>query len=172
MPRRSVITGQISHYPLRTRQTDVVLSHEAVAGQLTAIAIEAVAGDKFVFDILEPIMVVEFRVQITVTINYDTPTTLAVVALDRRITYNSDTGRAQLATVTIPNNAPAGEQIYKELAQPVNLERGDQLVVEVTTAGTGGVAIAGDWRPVILLWSIDFEDLTPKASDSAMTASV
>lgn len=171
MPRRSVITGQIAHYPLRTRQTDVVLSSEAVAGQLTAIALEATAGDKYTFDIVEPILVVEFRVQITVAIDYNTPTNLAVVALDRRIMYGSDTGRVQLTNVTIPNLAPAGRQIYTELAQPVGLDRGDQLVVEVTTAGTGGAGIAGDWRPVILLRSIDFEDLTPNAADSAMTLS-
>lgn len=169
MPRRSVVTGQVARYPIRTRQTEAWRSSLCVAAQETAIALEAATGDKFVFDVYEPITVVEFRVAITVLINYDTLSAAAVVALDHRVTYGSDTGRVALGSVTIPDAAPAGEQIYVDLT-PTNIERGDQLVVEVTTQGAGGGSIAGDWLPVILFQSTDFEDITLKASDSGLTA--
>lgn len=171
MPRRSVITGQISHYPLRTRQTEAWQSSMSVAAQETVVALAAVVGDKFVFNIYEPIMVVEFRLVVAGAITYNTPSALAVVALDRRVTYGSDTGRVELGTITIPDAAPAGQQIYKAIT-PTNLDRGDQLVVEVKTQGAGGAGISGSWLPLILCQSIDFEARTPPEQDTGLTRSV
>jgi hypothetical protein len=51
------------------------------AGLGSAIALEAAAGDKFVFTVLEPMVVMGFRILATVAFNYDTMTTAAKVAL-------------------------------------------------------------------------------------------
>lgn len=120
------------------------------AGQQTAIAIEAAAGDKFTFTILETIVVVEFRVLITVTIDYNVATTLAQVSLDHRVAYGSDTGRVELAVVTIPDATAAGKQLYKKFT-PKKIKAGEQLVVETKVQGAGGTEL-GDWLPVIV-WS-------------------
>lgn len=119
------------------------------AGQPTAIALEAAAGDKFVYTILEPCVVLAFRLLATVAMNYDTLTTAAKVALDRRVTFASDTGRVQLVELTIPQGLAAGKFLYKKFA-PVKMLPGEQLVVEVTTQGAGGTE-AGDWLPVIIV---------------------
>lgn len=171
MPRRAIVTGQAMHYPMRVRQTDVLISSLCDAAQETPIALTAAAVDQFVFTILEPVTVAIFRLLITTLINYDTLTQAAIVALDHRITYASETGRVELGTITIPDAAPAGEQIYTVIT-PTDLERGDQLVVEVTQAGTGGASIAGAWLPVIGLQSMDFEDITAEGSDAGLTLSV
>lgn len=118
------------------------------AALATAIAVEAAAADTHVYTILETIVVVEFRVLITVTIDYDTMTTAAVVALDHRVAYGSDTGRVELATITIPQATAAGKQLYKKIT-PKKIKAGEQLVVEVKVQGAGGTEV-GDWQPVIV----------------------
>lgn len=115
----------------------------------TAIAVEATAGDKFVFTAMETMEVSEFRALITVALNYDTPTAIAVVTLDHRPTYGSDTGRVELAAITLANGTAAGKILYKKFT-PKKIKAGEQLVVEVKTAGTGGGSIAGDWQPIIV----------------------
>lgn len=168
MPRSAVVTGQISHYPKRVRQTAALISSLADAAQETAVALEASAADVFVYTILDPITVTGFRCLVTVTLDYDTQTAEAVIALDHRITFASDTGRVALGTVALADGTAAGIQLYTTFT-PVNLERGDQLVVEVATAGTGGMSIAGDWLPVIITESTDFEDITLLAADAGLT---
>ena len=173
MPRRSILAGQAMHYPLRVRQQDVVISSLSNAAQETAIAIEASAADVFIFDVDEPFIIAGFRTKVTVAIDYDTQTAAAVISLDRRVTYASDTGRVELGTITIPDATAAGIQVYSTDFTPTQLDRGDQLVVEVKTAGTGGMSIAGDWLPVLLRQSADFEDITLPALDTAaLVASV
>lgn len=167
MPRRSLLAGQAMHYPLRVRQQDMLISSLSNAAQETAVALEATAADVFVFDVDEPFIVAGFRVKITVATNYDTQTAAAVISLDRRITYGSETGRVELGTVTIPDATAAGIQVYSTDFTVTQLDRGDQLVVEVKTAGTGGMSIAGDWLPVITSQSADFEDITLAALDTA-----
>jgi hypothetical protein len=119
------------------------------AAQPTAIALEAAAGDKFVYTILEPCVVLGFRLLATVAMNYDTLTAAAKVALDKRTAFASDTGRTQLVELTIPQGLAAGKLLYKAFT-PVKMLPGEQLVVEVTTQGAGGTEV-GDWVPVILM---------------------
>lgn len=112
----------------------------------TALAIEAAVGDKSIFNVKEPVTVNRVGIQVTVPINYDTPTALCVCALDRRIAFGSDTGRVELDTITIPDGTPAGTVIYADFGD-TNLDVGDQLVFEVKTQGAGGAGIAGDYEP-------------------------
>lgn len=76
-------------------------------------------------------------------------TTATVMDFDRRVTQGSDTGRVALLDGTNGRwTAPSagasqviGAVIYKRLAQtaPVDLEPGDEVVSEVSTACTAGV---------------------------------
>jgi hypothetical protein len=126
-----------------------VMSCMSDAGQETAIALEAAIGDKFVFTVLEACVVFEFRCLATVTMNYDTQTAACMVSLDKRPAYGSDTNRTELGVLTIPNGLAAGKAVYKKIT-PEKLLPGQQVVVEVKQAGTGGAGIAGDWRPVLI----------------------
>lgn len=106
-------------------------AHLCDAALPTAIALEAAAGDKFVFTVLEPLVVLGFRVMPTVAFDYNVMTTAAKVALDKRVTFGS-----------------AGKQLYKKF-DPVKCVPGQQLVVEVTVQGAGGTE-AGDWVPILI----------------------
>lgn len=69
-------------------------------------------------------------------------TIAAVMTVYRRITYGSDVGRVSLGTLTFPNGTAAGVVLYKEI-NPVVCFPGDQIIFEVTTAGTDSGAAAG-----------------------------
>lgn len=66
--------------------------------------------------------------------------TAAVVALDRRVLAGSDVGRVELARITIPVGLAAGKEVYKDF-DAVDLDMGDQLVIELITASTAGAAV-------------------------------
>lgn len=68
----------------------------------------------------------------------------AIVAMDRRVLTNDDTGRVDGAGGTISTgttDVAKGFSLYHECSPPLDLNFGDQLVFEVTnaadTAGTG-----------------------------------
>lgn len=123
-------------------------AHLCDAALPTAIALEAAAGDKFVFTVLEPLVVLGFRVMPTVAFDYNVMTTAAKVALDKRVTFGSDTNRVQLVELTLPDGLAAGKQLYKKF-DPVKCVPGQQLVVEVTVQGAGGTEV-GDWVPILI----------------------
>ena len=130
-------------------------SGEADAGLATALALEVSTGDKSIWTAFHPMQVARIGILITVATNYDTLTASAVVAFDRRVTYGSDTGRVEMARLTIPDAKVAGTVIYVDIPNGDGNDNGEvnaggQVVSEVVTAGTGGGSIAGDWQPFIV----------------------
>lgn len=62
-----------------------------------------------------------------------------VLTIRRRPTFGSSSGQSTLGTITIPTAIAVNAIYYKDIT-PVNCSRGDQVVVEVTTAAAGGGA--------------------------------
>lgn len=118
-------------YGNESRQT--LMIHEKTADNLGA------TGDDLVLDVTMPITVLRVGAIITTVL-----VGAATVAFDRRITTGSDTGRvnglnaAGDAVLTIPTATAAGKVVYDDVS--VDLNPGDQIVVEVTAAATSGGA--------------------------------
>jgi len=108
-------------------------------------ALEVSTGDLALFDVVEPITVTRFGVLATVTYDYDTQTAEGQVSLDRRVAYGSDTDRVELAIIKQTDGTAAGTVIKKDF-NPVDLDVGDQLVLEAKVQAAGGGSIAGDWK--------------------------
>jgi hypothetical protein len=66
----------------------------------------------------------------------------AVISFKRRPTYGSTSGEVVMGTIVVPDLLAAGKVLYKDIAE-VLCYPGDQIVFEVTTAGTDGSAAAG-----------------------------
>jgi hypothetical protein len=100
-------------------------------------------ADKGTLTCLGPITVLRLNALVTTA-----PTsTAAVIALDRRVTYASDTGRVEVGRITIPIGTAIGKVVWKEL-DPTDIDIGDQLVWELVTASTAGAAILSvEWVP-------------------------
>ena len=129
-----------------TYDRDVHVFIDATSALPDVHALEVGAADLgLAFDVVEPITITRFGIIATVTFAYDTQTAEAVVSLDRRIAYGSDTGRVEIDTVALLDATPAGTVIKVDF-NPVNCDVGDQLILEAKTAGTGGGSIAGDWK--------------------------
>lgn len=137
--------GQYGSYP-KELVLNMAVDDAALA---TAIALNAAAGNKVTWSLNEPICVTRFGIRITTTINYDTPTALAVLKLYKRVTPGSDTNRVELATLTIQNAWAVGHVYYVDvsnLAMVADIKAGEQLVAAVTTQGAGGGSIAGAYQ--------------------------
>lgn len=135
-----------------TYDKSVLLPCHSNAGQETAIALEAAAGVKFTYDVVEPITVTRFGIKPTVAFNYDTMTAAAVVKLKKYVTYGSSAGEVELASITLVQAWAAGNVYYVDVENALNaacVDVGEQLVVEVTTQGAGGTE-TGDWLPYIM----------------------
>ncbi|MDI6854401.1 MAG: hypothetical protein QME75_12450 [Deltaproteobacteria bacterium] len=113
----------------------------------TAIAVDAAPGDKAVFTARQPMTVVGFGLEITTT--YADMSTAQVVSLDKRPTHNSDTGREELAAITLAVGYADGH-VYRKKFTAVELDVGQQLVVEQKVQGAGGGSLAGGCIPFIL----------------------
>lgn len=100
--------------------------------QLDPIATQG-PGDKVIGNVLYPTTV--FRLAILVTT--DMTVTAAVIALDRRVLAGSDVGRVEVARITVPVAVGVGKVVYKDF-DPVDVDPGDQLVLELITASTAG----------------------------------
>jgi hypothetical protein len=129
---------------------DRLALHSGMAdgGLGAAIAVGDAAADKFVFTVLEPIVVFGLRCLVTTAIA-DMGTTASQVALDHRPNYGADTGRAEKAVITTVNATPAGKVFYKDCA-PFKALPGQQLVVEQKRQGVGGGGLAGAMQPFII----------------------
>lgn len=112
----------------------------------TAIAVDAATGDKIIFTARQPMMIVGFGVEISTT--YANMTTAQVVSLDKRSTHNSDSGRIELAAITLANGYTDGHIYLKKLAA-VKLDAGQQLVIKQKTQGAGS-SLAGAVIPFVL----------------------
>ena len=114
----------------------------------TAIAVNATTGDKITFTARQPMMVVGFGLEISTTYA-DMGTTAQVVSLDKRVTHNSDTGRVELAAITLATGYADGH-VYLKKITATKLDVGQQLVVKQKVQGAGGGGLAGACIPFIL----------------------
>jgi len=64
----------------------------------------------------------------------------ATVVFKSRPVYGTAGGEVTLGTLVIPDTTVAGKTLYKDIT-PVNLDPGQELIVEVTVAATSGAAI-------------------------------
>jgi len=98
-------------------------------------------GDKLVFSPTFPVDVYRYGVIITTDV---AASNNVIIALDKRPVVKSDTGRVELSrfeiTAAESGNADAGDLYYKEIA-PVQVNPGEELVVEVVDAATAGAAV-------------------------------
>ena len=116
----------------------------------TPLALEVSAGgNNVIWTCWEPITVFEVRAFVTVAFNYDTQTAEGVLSFERRVAYGSDTGRVVIGAVSLTDGTAAGVSLYQTI-DPVDFEIGDQLIADMSTAGTGGMSIAGDFIPVAI----------------------
>lgn len=120
-----------------------------VAAYATAIAVEAAAANitGAVWDVVDPIVVVRGMVQVTVAFNYDTQTAEGIVKFFKRVTYGSDTDRVELCAIRLIHGTAAGKYLYAPCNKVIAVT-GEQIVAAITTAGTGGGSIAGDFQPM------------------------
>lgn len=92
-------------------------------------------GDKLSFSFALPTKVL----RVVCTITTQNTVTAAVIALDRRPTYGSDTGRVEVKQVTMPIAAVVGKAVYSTLINQI-FQPGEQLMIELITASTAGAA--------------------------------
>ena len=93
-------------------------------------------ADKGALTCLGPVTALRLNALVTLA-----PTaTAAVIAVDRRVTYGSDTGRVEVGRLTIPIGTAVGKVVWKEL-DPTDFDIGDQMMIELITASTAGSAI-------------------------------
>jgi hypothetical protein len=121
-----------------------VKTEQDADAKLTPIAFDAAAGDKFVITAREPMCVTRFGVEITTA--YANQTTNQKISLDKRVTHNSDVGRVELAEIELQNGYADGHVYYKDV-DSINLDVGQQLVIEQKVQGAGaGGAGACNWH--------------------------
>ena len=116
------------------------------------LALEVATGDTtFTWQIYWPCFVYAFGYLVSVAFDYNTQIVEGIVALDKRITFGSDTGRVEVCRLDLEDALAIGSVRYIFPNRTnVNCDPGDTLICEVVTAGTGGGAIAGDWVPFVL----------------------
>ena len=122
----------------------------AVSAQVN---VQSSTGDKATFTFAQPVDVVGVGFIADALLDVGAG---FVFKFDRRVTAGSDTGRGDGDVGTLTNGTTdvvAGTVIYNDLAAPVELNAGDQVVFEVTnvadTAGTGFAFIKYQRRPFV-----------------------
>jgi hypothetical protein len=124
-----------------------VMSEIHADAKHTPIAANAAAADKFVFTARRPMTVVGFGLEVT-TSYADMGTADQTVSLDKRVTHDSDVGREELAAIPMKTGYANGHQYIKEF-NSVDLDVGQQLVIEQKVQGAGGGGLAGACIPFI-----------------------
>lgn len=120
------------------------------------LALEVATGDTtFTWMIYWPCVVLKFGYLVTVAFDYDTQTVEGVVALDKRVTFGSETGRVEVCRIDLEDGLAIGGRFVRPPSTNYLCQPGDQLVVEVITQAAGGGSIAGDWVPFVLLAAHD-----------------
>lgn len=125
-----------------------VLNEIHADAKITPVAANGAAADKFVFTARRPLTVVGFGLQVTTTYA-DMGTADQTMSLDKRPAYGSDVGREELAAIPMKTGYEAGHQYVKEI-NAVDLNIGEQLVIEQKVQGAGGGGLAGACIPFIL----------------------
>jgi len=125
----------------------------------TALVLETAAGDTaYVWTIMYPAIVVDFGIRVTVAFDYNGLVTTGVVALDKRITPGSDTGRVEIGRLSLPDGLAIGDvRTAPRAALGATARRllpGDQLVFERVTTAVGGTEL-GDYYPWVAIAPYD-----------------
>lgn len=112
-------------------ESKLVWCSEAVSA--TAQNLASAGDHAATFKIVEPIRVIEVGALITTI-----ATVASTVAFDRRVTVASDSNRgdADVGAVTIPASTAVGKYVFSN-AIKIDLDVGDEVVPQVTSAGTG-----------------------------------
>ena len=158
------------------QSSDIKAFHSGMAntGFATAIAVEAAAAaiTGGLWDVMHPMEIYRLQLLVTVALNYDTQTAEAVVTFFKRVTYASDTGRVTLGTVRLIDGTAAGVRLYRNI-QPHKVYPGQQILAAITTAGTGGGSIAGDFLPEFLAIPVaEMDEAFVNAAGAAQTVSM
>ena len=124
-----------------------VLSEIHADAKYTPVAYNAAAADIFVFTARRPMTVVGFGLEVTTA--YAAMDTAQKMSLDKRATHGSDTGREELAEIAAVNAWADGHHYVKEF-NAVDLDVGQQLIIEQKVQGTTSGAGAGACIPFIL----------------------
>lgn len=116
-------TETVSHIAIRQSATPLSLASAAVIDRHT---------------VLEGVNVERFLFQLTTAVAGGP----VVLALRQRTGYGVTAGQITVATLTIPTGAAIGQIYYKDV-DPVKLVPGQELVAEVTSAGSAGAGFVG-----------------------------
>jgi len=121
--------------------------------------VEASAADVGYMSVPIPITIVGFGLMIVdEVVNYDNATpTEAVVSLDYRPIEDSNTGRVEIATITIPGNAALESMAIGEILMSkiplhngsYDADPGGQLVLEVKVTGVGSTE-TGEYKAFVV----------------------
>jgi len=115
----------------------------------TPTAYTAAAADLYVFTARQPLVVVAFGLEVTTVVNVDA--VAQVLSLDHRVTHNSNVGRVELATITLVDGWTDGS-IKLNRFNGIDIDPGEQLVIECKTQGTSGGAAAGATIPFVCVF--------------------
>ena len=117
--------------------TESVLVWDSALHTSTADLLTEAADAASIMDVHIPIRVI--RVGVLVTEAVDATAADPVIAFDRRVLTGSDTGRgaADVGSVTLPDNTAAGVYVWSD-AIKIDLDVGDQVVPQITTAAAAG----------------------------------
>ncbi len=101
------------------------------------------AAEVHIFNVVQPITVIRVGALITEVVATDN--TDGVVRFDRRVLYGSDTGRGDgdVGEITIPDTTAVGKTVV-DAGVTIDLEPGDQVVPQVTTAGVDAGTETGE----------------------------
>ena len=107
--------------------------HDYAVEKSGVVALDA-AADVLVITPVIPIEIIRFGFMVTIA---GTDATF-VMALDRRVTAGSDTGRVLVDTLTAGAAVAQGKGMWLQLASPQKVIPGEQAVLEVTAGFTAG----------------------------------
>lgn len=112
------------------------------------------AADKIIFSVADNIEVIEVGLVIE-----GTDAGGATVKFDRRVLAGSDTGRGDgdLGEITIPASNQQGKVLHQKI-DPVVLDEGDQIVVEVTAESVTALNVVPFYKYVIVPNSRQLQD--------------
>jgi len=75
------------------------------------------------------------------------------IRFDKRPTIGSDTGRGDgdVANITVPDTTAAGKVLYDKAGYDVELEPGNQVMVQLVTAASDSGTATGTARPFLVV---------------------
>jgi hypothetical protein len=106
--------------------------HKPLTLEASPVALQTPA-DKITYTVRSPMKVIRFMLTVTTQMTV----TPAVVALDKRVTPGSDTGRIEVKRITVPLALTVGKVIFSQMCS-VDFMPGEQIVIELITAATAG----------------------------------